>query len=188
MNSKTEVTAEEIVEKLTQEAPQGGEVSYDGVTVKGKLDLRHRVIQVAVTLTNCIFTDEVELGYCEFKQFVSFSESRFEKDLDGVKAICRKSLDFSEAVFLGNANFNVLQCEGVGFFRDAQFENEEKDINFGHAIFGILDCDRATFKGGASFNAVQCEESGFFRDAQFEDEGKDINFNHARFGQLDCDR
>ena len=118
MNSKREITAEEIVEKLTQEAPQGGEVSYDGVTVKGKLDLRHRIIHVAVTLTNCTFTDKVDLSFCEFRQLVNFSNSHFEKDLDSGRAICRKSLSFTAAIFDGGVNFALntlpIVAEGLG--------------------------------------------------------------------------
>lgn len=192
MSEKQEITAEEIVEKLTQEAPQGGEFSLNDAIIKGKLDLRHRIIPVAVTLTNCIFTDEVDLRYCEFKQRVDFSGSRFKKDFNSGDethdlTIYRKNLICNDAVFEDRASFNGAQCEGSGYFHRAQFENPDKKINFGHARFGVtLECQEAIFKGGANFNSLQCEGFGVFHNVRFENP-EEISFAYARFGgNLEC--
>ncbi len=193
VNEKKELTAEELVKKLTRKAPQDGEFSLNDVTIRGKLDLRHRIIPVAVALTNCIFTDEVDLRYCEFKQCVDFSGSHFEKDFNSGDetnsfTIYQKDLICNNTVFEGGASFNGARCEGSGYFHNAKFENTEKEINFVHATFGgNLECVGTIFKGGASFNCLRCEESGFFHNAQFENPKKKIDFGHATFGRnLDC--
>ena len=193
MNERKELTAEELVEKLTQETPQDGEFSLDNATIKGKLDLRHRVISVAVALTNCIFTDEVDLRYCEFKQCIDFSGNRFKGDFNSGDetrsfTIYQKDLICNNTVFEGGASFNGARCEGSGYFHNATFENREENIDFAHATFGVnLDCIGTTFKGGVIFNNLHCEESGFFKNAQFENREENIDFAHATFGvNLDC--
>ena len=170
MSDKNEFTAEELIEKITQEAPQGGEFCLNDAIIVGKLDLQHRIIPVAATLTNCTFTDEVDLRYCEFKQCVDFSGSHFEKDFnsgDETKSVTiyRKELRCNGTVFEGGASFNGAQCEGSGYFNSARFENPEKKIDFGHARFGgNLECDGAIFEGGVNFNNLQCEDTGFFQE------------------------
>ena len=190
LSEKKELTAEELVEKITKESPQGGEFSLNDAIIKGKLDLRHRIITIAVTLTNCIFTDEVDLRYCEFKQCVDFSGSYFKKDFNsGDEAhsftIYRKELICNDTVFEDGASFNGIQCEGSGYFNNARFENPEREIDFCHATFGVtLECRETIFQGGASFNSLQCKGAGLFHNAQFE---KEIDFRHATFDvNLEC--
>ena len=193
MSDKKQFTAEELVEKLTREAPQGGEFSLSDAIIVGKLDLQHRIIPVAATLTNCTFTDEVDLRYCEFKQRVIFSGSCFKKDFNSGDetnsfTIYRKDFICNGSVFEGGASFYGAQCEGSGYFHRARFENLGKEIDFGHAKFGgNLECMGAIFKGGAIFNGLQCEGTGFFHNARFENPEREIDFIYATFsGNLDC--
>ena len=107
MNAKNEMTAEELVEELTRKTPQDEDpFRRDGVTITGKLNLQNQIIPVAVTLTNCTFTDEVDLRYSEFKQCVDFSGSRFKKNFNSCKTMYCKDLIFNGAIFEGDADFN----------------------------------------------------------------------------------
>jgi hypothetical protein len=186
MSEENEVSAENVINAILKEDKP--EYVLDGKTIKGKFDLRHRVISVAVKITNCTFEDEVDLSYAEFKQCVDFSGSRFNKGFASCSAIYKKYIIYNNAIFEDEVSFNAIQCEGNGFFRDAHFENVNNKINFGHAKFGVtLDCDRTVFKGGASFNTIQCEGTAFFRNTQFENTEKDITFGRAKFGgSLEC--
>lgn len=138
VDAKSEWSAEEIVKELTRAAPQGGEFPLSRVVIKGRLDLRHRIVPVAVTLTNCTFTDEVDLEYCEFKQRVDFSRSCFKNDFNSRDAIYRKDLHCEEVIFRGGVTFEDAQCERSGYFGGAQFENPHKEANFIYAEFGEL--------------------------------------------------
>ena len=213
MNAKKIMTAEELEEELTRKTPQRDEFCRNDITIIGKLSLQNQIIPVAVTLTNCIFTDEVDLRYCEFKQCVDFSGSRFKKNFDSCKTMYCKDLIFNGAIFEDNADFNSLRCEGIGYFENAKFKNPkidftgleckgtiysenakfDKKVNFVHARFGInLECQAATFQGDANFNSLKCEGTGNFEKTKFEHCVKDVGvvevtFVHARFGiNLEC--
>jgi len=190
MSAENEVSAESVVGAIIRGDAPSGEYVLDGKTIKGKFDLSNRVISIPIRVTNCTFEDEVDLGNCEFKQCVDFSVSRFKKKFDSAKAIYQKDIICSQATFEDEVIFNGCICEGTGFFRDAKFENVDKEINFIGAKFGgNLHCIGAVFKGGANFNSIQCEGTGFFRDAKFENVDKEIDFIGAKFGgDLDCDR
>ena len=110
-NEKQEITAEELIKKLTQDEHPDEEFSLTDTTITGKFDLRHRVVPVAISLMECTFTDEVDLGYCQFKQCVDFSGSCFEKDFNSMHAIYRKNIICNDSGFEGGADFNAIQCE-----------------------------------------------------------------------------
>lgn len=69
------VKAEDIVEELTRDRQETDEPVYrlSDAFISGKLDLRHRVVNVAVYILGCEFCDEVDLRYCEFTQTVNFT-------------------------------------------------------------------------------------------------------------------
>ena len=73
------ITAEEVVRELTRQRSPEEKPMYlmSGKQIEGRLDLKHRTIEVAVDIQNCEFLDEVDLRYCEFKQAVYFSDCRF---------------------------------------------------------------------------------------------------------------
>jgi len=188
MSEENEVSAESVVEAIVKGDAPSGEYVLDGKTIRGKFDLRHRVISIAIRITNCTFEDEVDLGYCEFKQSVDFSVSSFKKEFDSAKTIYQKDIVCNQATFEDEVIFNGCICERIGFFKNAKFENVEKEIDFSRAKFGVgLDCTGAVFKGGASFNSIQREGYGFFEDARFENMEKEIDFIGAKFGaDLNC--
>jgi hypothetical protein len=188
MSAENEVSAESIVEAIIKGDAPNGEYVLDGKTIKGKFDLMHRVISIAIRITNCTFEDEVDLGYCEFKQGVNFLASRFKKEFNSYIAIYQKSIICRQTTFADEVSFGGCLCEGFGTFEGAKFENVNKEINFKRAKFGVdLDCSRAVFKGAANFNGIQCGEVGVFKGAQFENVEEDINFGYAKFGvNLNC--
>ena len=187
MSEENEISAESVVEAIVRGDAPNGEYVLDGKTIRGKFDLRHRVISIAIRITNCTFEDEVDLGYCEFKQCVDFSVSRFKKEFYN-RAIYQKDIICDQAIFEDEVIFNGCKCEGTGFFNAAKFENVDKEVNFIGAKFGVnLNCIGTIFRGGAIFNAIKCEGNGFFRDAKFENVNKEIDFIGAKFdGDLDC--
>ena len=154
MSEENEVSAESVVEAIVRGDAPNDEYVLDGQTIKGKFDLRHRVISIAIRITNCTFEDEVDLRYREFKQRVDFSVSRFKKEFYG-KAIYQKDIICNQATFEDRVSFNGCICEGTGFFRDAKFENIEKKINFTYAKFGNLEFQNATFAGNVDFQHAQ---------------------------------
>lgn len=138
MNRKSELPAEVIVENLTQPAPQVSEFRLDSTVIKGRLDLRHRRISVAVMLTDCIFTDEVDLRHCEFEQCVDFSGSQFVMDFESHGTIYRKYVYFNRAIFESGAIFDDAQCEGEVRFCGTRFENQNEKTRFVGARFREL--------------------------------------------------
>jgi hypothetical protein len=98
MSEENEISAESVVEAIVRGDAPNGEYVLDGKTIRGKFDLRHRVISIAIRITNCTFEDEVDLGYCEFKQCVDFSVSRFKKEFYN-RAIYQKDIICDQAIF-----------------------------------------------------------------------------------------
>ena len=186
MSEGNEISAESVVEAIFKEDKP--EYVLDGKTITGKFDLMHRIISVAITITNCTFEDEVDLSYAEFKQCVDFSGGIFRKKFNNDSTIYQKDIICKKAIFEDEVCFNTSKCGLVGNFVGTKFENAEKEIDFVGAEFGAqFNCTEAIFKGGANFNSIQCEDSGFFINAHFENVEKDVDFGRARFSvDLDC--
>jgi len=140
MDRRSELPAEFIVENLIQPAPQDSEFRLDNTIIKGRLDLRHRRISIAVMLTDCVFTDEIDLSHCEFEQCVDFSGGQFVKDFKSYGTIYRKYMHFNRATFGGGAIFDDAQCEGEARFCGTRFENQSEKIRFVAARFRQLVC------------------------------------------------
>ena len=188
MGKKT-IAVDEVYKALMEE---NGEVIYDlrDKTITGKLDLKHHSIKKAVYIQDCVFIDEIDLSYCEFKQPVYLSGTHFAEALTSEGTVFEGNLECKNAVFKGGVNFQDVKCTGNGLFKDTQFANEKRTVDFLNATFGgNLECDRAVFKGGVRFQGINCTGHGLFRDTQFENEEKLVDFLNAAFGgDLTCDR
>lgn len=183
MSEGNERLAEDVIEAIVKGDAPNGEYVLDGKTIKGKFDLRLRVVSVTVKITNCTFEDEVDLSYSEFKQCVDFSGSIFRRKFNSGTAIYRKGTICNEAIFESEVSFDGIQCELSIVFENARFEGIYREIDFTCARFGSqLNCIGAVFKGGAIFNGIQCEDAAFFENTKFENEEKDIDFGYAKFG------
>ncbi len=189
-----EIWATRIVEELTRERQDKDKPLFElrDKMILGRLDLRHRIVNVALEIQNCTFQDEVDLRYCEFKQTVNFSGCRFRKDfLSGdateSKTIYRKDLICNGAIFEETVGFNGPRFENSAFFNQARFLNEEQQVDFAWAVVEVsLECQDAVFRGSTSFYSLKCDGSGFFERTKFEGEdGPD--FSSASFEKnLEC--
>ena len=174
---RPEVAAAEVLAAI-----QSGEaVTYDNVTVAGRLDLDVSAGPVSrqVSITNsrflgpvrieaATFSDNLDLRGCVFEENVSFIKSRFDGDLRLAGAVFLKQADFAEAIFGGPATFASAR-----FLKDASFSNAEFD---GDAIF--LDTG---FASDVDFNYAKFMRTAYFYSAFFED----VRFFETRFsGQV----
>lgn len=185
------IDAKEVVRQLTRKRDDEEAPVYTlrDKTITGKLNLKHRTIEVAVDIQNCDFLEEVDLRYCEFNQAVFFSYCRFHKRFNSGNnveshTVYHKGLNCMGAVFEGPFEFNGGMVESSAYFSGAKFLKEES-IGFARtSVAGILDCRGATFTGNAAFNSLNCEGTAFFEGATFEGES---NFAYATFGRnLEC--
>lgn len=160
-----EVPASQILSAIQSGQP----VSYDNVTVTGRLelDVSASPVRRQVSITNSRFLDEVsvvavtfsedlDMRNCIFEENVSFVKSRFQGGFRLAGAVFLKQADFAEAVFSGPATFASAR-----FLRDASFSNAEFD---GDAVF--LDTG---FASDVDFDYAKFMRTGYFYSAFFED-------------------
>ncbi len=160
------VRAKDIVAELTRDRQQTDEPVYTlrDAQISGKLDLKHRVVNVAVYILSCEFCDEVDLRYCEFTQTVNFARCHFHKCFNSgdeleSHTVYRKDLICDETVFGEAGSFNGAQVEGSAHFSKASFQNEKHCIDFRNVIVGKdLKFDGATFSGGVSLNGATTKQ------------------------------
>jgi hypothetical protein len=166
------VHAEEFVATLAQGLNEP-EYTLRGVKVAGKLDLKHRIIDVPVEIQDCEFLDEVDLRYCEFTQTVNFSGCTFHRKVNSgdrveSRTIYRKDLICNRSVFHGGMSLHGVRIEGSASFLGADFANVEEVIDFEWAsIGGNLACDMVRFRGPANFGGLKCGGVVAFYDAHF---------------------
>jgi len=163
-----ELLRKERVGEQSGERPEADQPVYvlSDRSISGKLDLKHRTVEVAVYIQGCEFLDEVDLRYCEFKQAVNFSDCTFRKHFnsgDEIEAhtIYRKDLNCNGAVFEGPFGFNGGRVEGSAYFSRTRFLDEERPVVFAWAsVERTLEFQDTSFKGPASFHALKCGGSG----------------------------
>jgi len=133
------MSANALVRRL-EEAERLGKPAYvlHDTVVTGRLILSNRAIDVAVVVTDCIFEEEVDLRYCEFKRAAKFCDCTFVGDFNSgddtdSRTVYRKNLVCNDSVFWEAAKFIGLMCEGRALFRDAAFLRTEPLEDPGHA-------------------------------------------------------
>lgn len=182
-------------ETILRDLYQGGGSTYvlKGKVVSGRLDLRHRKVDVAVEIRECEFLDDVDFRYCEFLQTVDLSRCIFRGEFNSGDAteshtIYHKDLTCSGAVFKKSASFNGCKIEGSAFFSGVTFDSAQDAVDFTTASIGnTLELDGAVFKCPATFGSLNCGSIGVFTDARFEST-EDVRFDSATFGgSFACD-
>jgi len=62
----SEIKAKDVVQALTQGDDGPVRIILRHKKIRGKLDLKHRLITIPVQFQDCEFLDDVDLRYCEF--------------------------------------------------------------------------------------------------------------------------
>ena len=185
------ISAEDIIKNLTEPLEKRDETEEPVYTLRdrsvvGKLDLKHRIIEIAVDIQDCEFLDEVDLRYCEFNQVVDFSKCLFRKRFDSgnkgeTHTIYRKDLICRGAKFEGPFDLHGGLIEGSAFFAGAKFLNEERSMDFGWTAVGdTLVFDGTLFNAAADYSNVKCAGTGRFENVVFKGE---VDLSVASFGR-----
>jgi hypothetical protein len=243
-----EVKAEDLKREITQDASKlslrlrtgKSLLPLSNARIVGSLELKHRTIDKPIEITDCVFENELDLRYGEFKQVVNFSGCTFKCEINSgdeteSHTVYKKDLICNRVRFEGPARFNGIQVEGSAYFRKACFLNAEPSIDLmgasikksleftdsivegladfsglkcdGYGVFdrvsfcgggksqgkvtltlssfgGTLNFESAIFRGPADLSALKCDGDGIFDGATFE---KEVFFNFSTFGRnLTC--
>lgn len=159
-----DIDANEIIQEIIDSKKNKILTPIYNKRINGEFNLKHRIIRTPIQFKNCIFTNKVDLRYCECEQLVSFVDCIFEKEVNsGDKieshSIYHKDLIFNKSHFKDLAHFNGIICEGSGYFHNSIFE---KEVDFGHAFFKVhLECNEAIFQEKANFNSLEAQDCIF---------------------------
>src|SRR5687768_10697219 len=79
--TKETIQAKTIVKELTERKQEDKHKPYSlrNKRISGNLDLRHRIVDVAVDIQKCHFLGEVDLRHCEFEQALNLSGCTFHQ-------------------------------------------------------------------------------------------------------------
>jgi hypothetical protein len=158
---RSNIKAKDIVRALTQQDNGPERLILRHKKIRGKLDLKDRLITIPLTLRNCEFLGAVDLRNCEFKQAIDFTRCVFHEvfnsgDEYGSHTVYKRDVICNEAVFKSSVSFDGSHFEGVASFSKAVFESKEKKVSFRRTPFeDSLRCDATTFKGAADFQFLK---------------------------------
>ena len=192
----TEVNATDILEKIEN----GESFPLVNYIITGKLDLSKinlttvpiareewqityfgleeelKIVKGVIIIKNCIFVDDVDFSYTQFRTIIDFSKTSFLGEIN-----------FRGADFAGGANFESANFTGVADFGDANFTGDANFVgadfaggaNFMNANFaGDAEFIFADFAGGADFTCADFAGGANFMYADF---AGDAHFMYANF-------
>jgi len=199
-NQRTVIQASEILAKIER----GEDVEYDGVIVKGDLDISGldllKVISSKIIITNSEIQGEVNFQNAHLQKKIAFEEVVFGEDVyfEGAKfdghddffweEFGRYASSFQRAVFGRSAYFQGAELSGYANFVGAKFLGGDADftrvkfsgnVRFEEVVFGedayFL---RANFSGYANFLGAEFDGDVYFEGAKF---GGNVHFQRTKF-------
>ena len=181
----TEIPASEILDKIQK----GEDIELDGHNIRGDLDLSQldlqedekdrRIVALSISMKNCGFYGELYFSYSNFRKTIDFSESHFEGDASFSGCHFEKDVDFLHSNFKEYASFNESHFGGDASFSGCHFE---KDVNFGGSHFeGDVYFLRSHFEGDGDFRRSHFEGDAYFLRSHFE---RDADFSRSQFDKM----
>jgi hypothetical protein len=204
--AQTKVKAEDIIKQINE----GRDVVFNNVEIVGKLDLTDlsnrtgehsfgklgndtyvSTVKVALSFTNCTFSDDVLAYYhlrhnertyvanftkdvvfknCIFKHASEFKYSEFEQAATFAGCTFREEANFKYAEFDSGPSFADVKFEGDANFKYAKFPRETSfqkatfyDLaNFKYSKFkSPLNMDGVAFKGSEDFKYTRLDGRSF---------------------------
>jgi hypothetical protein len=151
--------------------------------VVGPFSVVNREILYEVSLSNCVFEDEVYLRGASFGKGLNLDGSIFNKLVDFRFLATGSSLSVNRSVFNGSADFYRMRISNNLEADSTQFNETRKGADLeGVTTGGYLILDHAIFNGPARFYRVNVEDNLQADDARFKKSDKPIIFQNMRIG------
>ena len=189
------VLASEILSKIERGEP----VEYNGVIIKGDLDLdylnldeNHKIVNSLINITdseirgtlnfkNIIFQESVNFAGTNFSEDTDFEGTQFSRIVDFRSASFNGDFsDFEGAIFSDDADFSEAEFNGCIDFREALFRGNADfhDVQFKAELLYEPNFEFAQFREVVDFSGTRFNGWGTFRDVHF---GGDTSFWDAQF-------
>jgi uncharacterized protein YjbI with pentapeptide repeats len=195
-----EIDAHEILDKIQN----GEDVEYNGVIVKGDLDLRKLPLR-AQRIKRPRFENQSKLSedaklvkskikivkskidgvsfFCNivFSNVIAFSKTVFCREANFSGSLFCEDADFHESQFRGRANFTDAQFSRYADFWYTQFQLGGSVTFYGDRFSDYADFFGARFGGDVDFDWVQFSGDAIFNDAEFS---KQLSMHMTKYDRL----
>ncbi len=171
--------------RLLTEGFSGIKIPYPGVrisgaVIQGPLDLENAEVPHWVEFLDCHFTGPLNLRDALFTKGLTLSRSRFDQKVEGQRLRVQLSVNLSESVLQGPADFWRAQVGGVLLADGLRCEDHTRGANFNSMAVGQIAFFRqAAFRGPVDFNGCKLNDGVQFTQAEF---AGPVNFFGAKVG------
>jgi uncharacterized protein YjbI with pentapeptide repeats len=149
-----------------RECDFAGSVNLSGATFEGDASFKRASLAQIADLSDAVFEGDLDLRYSTYTGVeTTFQSARFVGDVRA-SGVTFDTVDFTSAVFEGDADFSNTSFREEAKFQYADFE--------GRATF-----DSADFSDNATFRGVEFLGGAGFNDASFQDW---VTFLNVEFG------
>lgn len=192
------VWASEILGKIKNGEP----VEYDGVLIKGDLDLSKLGLDTVNVKwdplrANFLNLDKIDLYI--IKSTITITKSKIDGKVNLAKAIFLKNVNFNNTCFYGKTDFRLSRFIESALFMRAKFINEFADFQLtefymsGGLFLYAVSFSNTEFRAGAAFNGGKFEGETNFSHTEFRKSATFIstkfngtaNFHRGKF--IECD-
>lgn len=159
-------------------------IMIDGAVIPDGIDLTYQEVSHNVTFSNCRFEGDLDLSGCHFEKGLSFEGSTFNGTMDLSSATI--DLIFT----LSGSSHNDCQCNSYVTFKYLKAAGDfylERRTFLDEADFSQLEVggnllmDESEFREKADFDTVRVRGNGYFRRTKFFG---DVDFSDASFVNL----
>lgn len=168
-----------------------GFVSFENTSFIGKINFKASNFNNYLSFEHAVFYDLAEFTFSNFNGNANFVSSVFKDDAyfggimedssifsSGESVVFNQELNFNNAVFCGEANFEGTDFRKV-YFNNAHFCD---DAFFFKSFFAeSADFSNANFSGNSLFSEAEFKNETIFRDTKFND----AYFINSKFNDVD---